>query len=116
MASDAELYHTQDYRLISHSYTIKPEIIGTGYYGKVLLGHNRYNPEIKVAIKSLEKSKMVGGDIKQVKNEIQVLSRLDHPNICKYFETYESPTYIYLVMEYCAGGDLFSRLTSRSVS
>lgn len=46
-----------------------------------------------------------------MKTEIQILSSLDHPNICRYYETYESPNYIYLVMEYCAGGDLFSKLT-----
>lgn len=39
-----------------------------------------------------------------------ILSNLDHPNISKYFETYESPKNIYLVMEYCGGVDLFDRI------
>ena len=39
------------------------------------------------------------------------MASLDHPNIVKYYETYESPNYLYLVMEYCQGGELFKKLT-----
>ena len=49
--------------------------------------------------------------MQQVKDEIRILSSLDHPNIVKYYETYESPNYLYLVMEYCKGGMLFDKLT-----
>jgi len=48
-----------------------------------------------------------------IRDEIKILSSLDHPNIIKYYETYESPNYIYLVMEYCQGGELFDKLTTR---
>ena len=39
------------------------------------------------------------------------MASLDHPNIVKYYETYESPNYLYLVMEHCQGGELFKQLT-----
>ena len=45
--------------------------------------------------------------------EVGILHELDHPNIVKYYETYESPNYLYLVMEYCQGGELFKRLTDK---
>ena len=48
-----------------------------------------------------------------MKAEIEILSKLDHPNIVKYYETYESPNYLYLVMEYCQGGMLFNKLTEK---
>ena len=116
MVLDSAQYNALDYRLIAHSYEISPDVIGTGYYGKVLLGHHKCNPELKVAIKTLNKKDMIPGDIHQVKNEIQLLSRLDHPNICKYHETYESPNYMYFVMEYCPGTNLFTRLTSKTLA
>ena len=41
------------------------------------------------------------------------MTRLDHPNIVKYFETYDDTKYIYLVMEYCPGGELFDKIASQ---
>ena len=36
-----------------------------------------------------------------MKDEIDILWQLDHPNVVKYHETYEDKNKIYLVMEYC---------------
>ena len=36
----------------------------------------------------------------QIMEEVSILNTLDHPNIVKYFETYDDKKYIYLVMEY----------------
>ena len=38
--------------------------------------------------------------------ELKILSKLDSPNIAKYFENYEDENYIYICMELCDGGDL----------
>ena len=35
------------------------------------------------------------------------MQQVDHPNIVRYYETYNDKKYIYLVMELCTGGDLF---------
>ena len=45
-----------------------------------------------------------------VMEEIRILIQLDHPNIVKYYETYEDEKQVYLVMEYLAKGDLESKL------
>lgn len=39
-----------------------------------------------------------------------MLQQVDHPNIVKYYETYDDRDYIYLCMEYCSGGALFKRV------
>jgi calcium-dependent protein kinase len=40
--------------------------------------------------------------------EIENIMRLDHPHICRIFETWEDSENVYLVMELCSGGDLTS--------
>jgi len=42
---------------------------------------------------------------------VKILTNLDHPNIVKYYETYVDEKYIYLVMEYIDGGELFDKIT-----
>jgi serine/threonine protein kinase len=86
--------------------------LGSGNFGKVFLAFHNVNYEFKVAVKTMKKKK-IGENLKKLKSEIKILSKLDHPNICKYYETYESPNYVYLIMEYCGGGDLFDRITSQ---
>ena len=43
--------------------------------------------------------------------EVSALHTLDHPNIVKYYETYNDQKYIYLVMELISGKPLFDRIT-----
>lgn len=47
-----------------------------------------------------------------IREEVRILSGLDHPNIVKYYETYDDIKYMYLVMEYCPGGELFDKIAS----
>ena len=38
------------------------------------------------------------------------MQKLDHPNIVKYFETYDDAKWLYLCMELCQGGELFEHV------
>ena len=51
-------------------------------------------------------------EFQDLKNEVAMISEVDHPHIVKYYETYDDTKYIYLVMELCTGGELFSRMIS----
>ena len=42
-----------------------------------------------------------------IEEECRILVRLDHPNIVKYYESYVDNKYMYIVMEYIGGGELF---------
>jgi serine/threonine protein kinase len=44
---------------------------------------------------------------------VEILTKLDHPNIVKYYETYIDEKYIYLVMEYIGGGELFDKIAAQ---
>ena len=45
--------------------------------------------------------------------EVQLLRKLDHPNIIKLFEIYETEKTIYLVTEVCEGGELFYQIVEK---
>ena len=59
----------------------------------------------------MNKSKLKD-EIESIEEEVNILTRLDHPNIVKYYETYIDEKYIYLVMEYIGGGELFDKIAN----
>lgn len=93
-------FKTLDYKLLSNQYTLTDEVLGQGKFGKVLLGVSTANRDLTVAVKRIPK-KRAGKELHKVRQEIKILSLLDHPNICRYFETYESPKHLHLVLEHC---------------
>lgn len=65
----------------------------------------------RVAIKQYDRLKLI--DLqrrKQAVREVRIQSRLNHPNICKLFEAIDSPTSVYLVMEFVKGESLHANL------
>ena len=51
--------------------------------------------------------------LEAIQEEVDILTKLDHPNIVKYYETYIDERYIYLVMEYIGGGELFQKIAEQ---
>ena len=98
---------------IRQKYKIDKKAIGTGSFGKVFIGKMIANEKIKVAIKAIPKAK--GINFEKVKQEVLILCQLDHPNIVKYYESFENNNYFYIVMEFCEGGELFEKLTSQEI-
>lgn len=45
--------------------------------------------------------------------EIDLLTRMDHPNIVKIHEFYIYTNDIFIVMEYLSGGELFKKISER---
>ena len=68
----------------------------------------------KVAIKILNKKKIKQqGVFEKVKREIKVLRRFNHPHIIKHFEFIDTPSDIFIVLEYAAGGELFDLISRK---
>jgi calcium-dependent protein kinase len=42
--------------------------------------------------------------------EINILQKLDHPNVLKLFEYFDEEKDVYIVTERCKGGELFDRI------
>ena len=86
-------------------------VLGTGAFGKVRLYRDRTNNELLYAIKTLKKEGISKTQYELIQSEINILSKLDHPNVVKYFGTFEDDFYLHIMMEYLQGHDLFKIIT-----
>ena len=84
--------------------------LGKGGYGKVFQVKNKSTNKL-YACKKL--SKLNIKNLGKFQNEIEVLMKMDHPNIVKLYEVFESQNSLYLIMEECYGGELFDRILHR---
>lgn len=55
---------------------------------------------------------MTQAELKAFEEEMQILRKLDHPNILKLFEVFEDNRKFFLVTEYCKGGELFDEISN----
>ena len=83
-------------------------VIGDPYDSKARLAVHK-KTGIERAVKIVEKSTL--GSLKEYAEyvkQVSLVSSLDHPNIVKYFEYYETSTQFFFVSEYLKGGDLWN--------
>uniref|UniRef100_A0AAV1TWW7 Protein kinase domain-containing protein n=1 Tax=Peronospora matthiolae TaxID=2874970 RepID=A0AAV1TWW7_9STRA len=79
--------------------------IGRGTHSSVYKARRKRSIEY-VAIKSTAKSRR-----DKILNEVPFLHKLDSPHVLKFLDWYESSNHIWLILEYCVGGDLLNLLT-----
>ncbi|KAK8894062.1 serine/threonine protein kinase [Tritrichomonas musculus] len=79
--------------------------IGEGSFGRVYKARRKFTGRI-VAIKMINKLGQSKEDINSFRGEIAILKKVDHPNIMRHIEIFETNTDICLVSE-LARGDLF---------
>lgn len=84
--------------------------LGTGSFGRVRFathkGTNTY-----WAIKMLKKAEVIRlQQVEHMLSEKNILKCLDHPFIVTLASTFQSPKYLYMVLEYVIGGEFFTHL------
>lgn len=97
---------------ISTFYRIHEKKLGEGGFAKVRLG-THLATGLNVAIKCLDK-KELGPELPRIYNEIECLKRLKHHNIARLYQVFDTPNIIYLVLEYCNGGELFDYIVKKT--
>ena len=48
-----------------------------------------------------------------IKNEINIMKVVDHPNIVKLYEFFEDDENFYIIQEFCSGGQLFEAILKK---
>ncbi|XP_050376071.1 calcium-dependent protein kinase 26 isoform X1 [Argentina anserina] len=87
------------------------EQLGWGQFGVIRGCSDKLTGEV-LACKSIAKDRLVTyDDARSIKLEIEIMSRLSgHPNVVSLKAVYEDEHFVHLLMELCAGGELFHRL------
>ncbi|XP_053310787.1 serine/threonine-protein kinase ULK2 isoform X2 [Spea bombifrons] len=90
----------------------RKDLIGHGAFAVVFKGRHRKKTDWEVAIKSINKKNLSKSQILLGK-EIKILKELQHENIVALYDVQELPNSVFLVMEYCNGGDLADYLQAK---
>ncbi|XP_043401905.1 serine/threonine-protein kinase Nek1 isoform X14 [Chelonia mydas] len=91
---------------------IKVQKIGEGSFGKAILVKAKENSR-QYVVKEINISKMSNKEREESRREVAVLANMKHPNIVLYRESFEENGSLYIVMDYCEGGDLFRRINAQ---
>jgi len=88
--------------------------LGQGQFGTTYLC-TEISTGVDYACKSILKRKLLSKeDVEDVRREIQIMHHLaGHRNVVTIKGAYEDPLYVHIVMELCAGGELFDRIIHR---
>ena len=91
------------------------EEIGSGAFGKVLLGRHILTEE-KVAIKVLDKSilNQTPEDYELVMKEISILKLVKHKYIVQLYEILQTAQHIFIIMEYCEGKEILDYILQKT--
>eukprot|EP01135_Chromosphaera_perkinsii_P005335 Nk52_evm16s343 gene=Nk52_evmTU16s343 len=90
------------------------EKIGTGNFADVRKCSHKLSGKT-YAIKIIDKSKAHSSTYKEnmFEMELEILKEIEHPNMIKLYDHYETERYLYLVTELASDGDLFDRVVSK---
>ncbi|XP_051533396.1 serine/threonine-protein kinase ULK1 isoform X3 [Myxocyprinus asiaticus] len=90
----------------------RKDLVGHGAFAVVFKGRNREKHDWEVAVKCINKKNLAKSQTLLGK-EIKILKELKHENIVALHDFQETASSVYLVMEYCNGGDLADYLHSK---
>ena len=89
------------------------KILGKGAFGSAWLVQRRAD-KLQFVAKEVRLANMKPPDREAAKHEIAMLRKLDHANITRYVDHFESRGSLYIVMEYANGGDLYTKIKGRA--
>ena len=88
---------------------ITQKLLGVGTYGQVFLVQNKYTKEY-FAMKEIPKTSEDLLSDNEIMDEITILKNLDHPDIVRITEFYNTDSSYFIISEYCKYGELFEQI------
>jgi len=98
-------------RKLEDEYEVGSEL-GRGGFAVVYAGKSKKTDE-SVAIKVIEKNCVDVSELQSLVREIDIMKKVDHPNVLKLIDIFESDTRVTLVTELVTGGELFYKIVER---
>lgn len=92
---------------------ILTERLGSGTYATVYKAYRKKNSREVVAIKCVNKKTLNKVSVENLLTEIEILKQIRHPHIVELKDFQWDREHIYLIMEFCAGGDLSRFIRSK---
>ena len=71
---------------------------------------------VSYALKKIDKTKLNQREKEFLRDEIQIVSLLSHPNVVEMREVYETKRWMFIMMEQVHGGELFQYLQNNVVT
>jgi len=88
------------------------KIIGRGAFSVVKIGLNKKNKQ-KYAVKCISKKLIDKKELTLLEREIDIMKKLQHPNIIALVEVIDTADTLYLILEFASGGELFDAIVNR---
>jgi len=96
---------------IDKQYEFKTEL-GRGAFSIVYMAVNKAT-NINYAVKVINKKDLGKDYEKNLKMEVDILKKVNHPNIIALKELFDTPDKLYLIMELVTGGELFDKIVEK---
>ncbi|XP_035230016.1 serine/threonine-protein kinase atg1-like isoform X2 [Stegodyphus dumicola] len=89
------------------------KVLGEGSFGSALLVQDIELKKCYV-VKKVSLLNLSPHEREEALREVKVLSQMQHPNIISYHKSFEENNSLYIVTDYCDGGDLYSKIRARN--
>ncbi|XP_054841964.1 serine/threonine-protein kinase Nek5 isoform X2 [Eublepharis macularius] len=86
--------------------------IGEGAFGKVFLARGKGDDQ-QCVIKEVNLTKMPRKEKESSQKEVALLAKMKHPNIVAFYSSLQEKNKLYIIMEYCDGGDLMKKINQQ---
>lgn len=97
----------------SEYYDIRKKL-GEGSYGVVWRVEHKQTGLTRAMKKIIKNQRSKSDSEREIMNEINILKKMDHPNIVKIFEFYNTAEGYYLITEFCSDGELFNEIVDNA--